>query len=223
VEVGGVEPGAHRAHLDRRVPQLGREPAGEGVDEGLGRGVRVGQSERRQRSRGPDLVVGALVLDTILTGASGAGPSRLSGGGGMSATKLLVLGIVHLSGGAHGYQVRSELQGWGAEIWAKIKPGSIYHALKKAAADGLLTEHAEPGSSGPDRVLYRATARGRDEIVELVRDGLRRTHDPTMLDAAITMLPMLTRADAIAHVNERVARLEAELVEQATGWENPTP
>jgi hypothetical protein len=28
----------------------------------------------------------------------------------MSATKLLVLGIVHLSGGAHGYQVRSELQ-----------------------------------------------------------------------------------------------------------------
>jgi hypothetical protein len=28
----------------------------------------------------------------------------------MSATKLLVLGIVHLSGGAHEYQVRSELQ-----------------------------------------------------------------------------------------------------------------
>ncbi|GGM44482.1 PadR family transcriptional regulator [Promicromonospora citrea] len=141
----------------------------------------------------------------------------------MSATRLLVLGVVHLSGGAHGYQVRSELQSWGAETWAKIKPGSIYHALKKAAADGLLTEHAEPGSSGPERVLYRATARGRDEIVELVRDGLRRTHDPTMLDAAITMLPMLTRADAIAHVNERVARLEAELVGQAKGWENPEP
>jgi DNA-binding PadR family transcriptional regulator len=130
---------------------------------------------------------------------------------------------VHLSGGAHGYQVRSELQSWGAEIWARIKPGSIYHALKKAAADGLLTEHAEPGNSGPERVLYRATARGRDEIVELVRDGLRRTHDPTMLDAAIAMLPMLTRTDAIAHVNERVARLEAELVGQAKGWENPNP
>lgn len=141
----------------------------------------------------------------------------------MSATKLLVLGVVHLSGGAHGYQVRSELQSWGAEIWAKIKPGSIYHALKKAAADGLLTEHAEPGNSGPERVLYRATARGRDEIVELVRDGLRRTHDPAMLDASIAMLPMLTRTDAIAHVDERIARLEAELVGQAKGWENPNP
>ena len=141
----------------------------------------------------------------------------------MSATKLLALGIVHLSGGAHGYQVRSELQSWRAEIWAKIKPGSIYHALKKAAADGLLTEHAEPGNSGPERVLYRVTARGRDEIVELVRDGLRRTHDPTMLNASIAMLPMLTRTDAIAHVNERVARLEAELVEQAKWREHPNP
>src|SRR5690349_18801395 len=141
----------------------------------------------------------------------------------MSATKLLALGIVHLSGGAHGYQVRSELQSWRAEIWAKIKPGSIYHALKKAAADGFLTEHAEPGNSGPERVLYRVTARGRDEIVELVRDGLQRTHDPIMLNASIAMLPMLTRTDAIAHVNERVASLEAELVEQAKWREHPNP
>jgi len=141
----------------------------------------------------------------------------------MSATRLLVLGIVHLSGGAHGYQVRSELQSWRAEIWAKIKPGSVYHALKKAAADGLLTERVEPGKSGPERTLYQATDRGREEIVELVRDGLRRTHDPTMLNASIAMLPMLTRADAIVHVNERVARLEAELVEQTKWRENPNP
>ncbi|MFE6735410.1 PadR family transcriptional regulator [Microbacterium sp. NPDC057650] len=145
----------------------------------------------------------------------------VSRGGRTSATKLLVLGVVHLSGGAHGYQVRSELQGWGAESWAKIKPGSIYHALKKAAADGLLTEHAEPGNSGPERVLYRATARGREEMVELVREGLRRTHDQDMLNASIAMLPMLTRTDAIAHVDERVARLEAELAVQAKWRDHP--
>ena len=57
-------------------------------------------------------------------------------------------------------------------------------------------------------------------MVELVRDGLRRTHDPAMLNASIAMLPMLTRTDAIEHVNERVARLEAELVEQAKWWED---
>ena len=46
-------------------------------------------------------------------------------------------------------------------------------------------------------------------MVELVRDGSRRTHDPDMLNASIAMLLMLTRTDAIAQVNERVARLEA--------------
>jgi hypothetical protein len=44
-----------------------------------------------------------------------------------------------------------------------------------------------------------------------------------MLNASIAMLPMLTRTDAIAHVDERVARLEAELVEQATWREHPNP
>jgi hypothetical protein len=58
-------------------------------------------------------------------------------------------------------------------------------------------------------------------MVELVRDGLRRTHDPDMLNASIAMLPMLTRTDAIAHINERVARLEAELVVQAKWREHP--
>jgi hypothetical protein len=42
-----------------------------------------------------------------------------------------------------------------------------------------------------------------------------------MLNASIAMLPMLTRSDAIAHVSERVARLEAELVVQAEWREHP--
>ena len=73
---------------------------------------------------------------------------------------------------------------------------------------------------GPGYALSRPLC-AQAEIVELVRDGLRRTHDPAMLNASIAMLPMLTRTDAIAHVNERVARLEAELVEQAKWREHP--
>ena len=116
-------------------------------------------------------------------------------------------------------QVRYELQSWGVESWAKIKPGSIYHALKKAAADGLPHRTRRAGNSGPERVLYRATARGRDEIVELVRDGLRRTHDPAMLNVH----RHVAHADqdrCHRALNER-SRLEAELVVQAKWWEHP--
>ncbi|MFK4273910.1 PadR family transcriptional regulator, partial [Streptomyces milbemycinicus] len=46
----------------------------------------------------------------------------------MSAIRLLVLGAVRQHGRAHGYQVRNDLEFWGAHEWSNAKPGSIYHA-----------------------------------------------------------------------------------------------
>ncbi|HEY8987049.1 MAG TPA: PadR family transcriptional regulator, partial [Streptomyces sp.] len=44
----------------------------------------------------------------------------------MSAIRLLVLNAVRQHGRAHGYQVRSDLEYWGAHEWSNAKPGSIY-------------------------------------------------------------------------------------------------
>ena len=41
-------------------------------------------------------------------------------------------------GRAHGYQVRNDLEFWGAHEWSNAKPGSIYHALKQMAKQGLV-------------------------------------------------------------------------------------
>ncbi|NEE20007.1 PadR family transcriptional regulator, partial [Streptomyces sp. SID7499] len=54
----------------------------------------------------------------------------------MSAIRLLVLGAVRMHGRAHGYQVRNDLEYWGAHEWSNAKPGSIYHALKQMAKQG---------------------------------------------------------------------------------------
>ncbi|MDQ3403801.1 MAG: PadR family transcriptional regulator [Actinomycetota bacterium] len=94
----------------------------------------------------------------------------------MSATRMLVLGVIHGSGQAHGYQVRTELMSWKAEEWARIKPGSIYHAIRKAAADGFLDAvPQERGDSGPERTAYRITESGVDEMRKLVREVLGRS------------------------------------------------
>jgi DNA-binding PadR family transcriptional regulator len=108
--------------------------------------------------------------------------------------------------------VRQELATWRAETWANVKPGSIYHALKKAARDGLVDEVGpEPGNSGPDRVRYRITESGRHEMVTLVRDALRKPNDNLSLNAAIALMPALPRADAIDALESRVAELESSL------------
>lgn len=66
----------------------------------------------------------------------------------MTAVALLVLGAIHRRGRAHGYQVRADLESWAAHEWATAKLGSIYHALKAMAAQGLLraTSRAMPGA-----------------------------------------------------------------------------
>ncbi|GLW92858.1 PadR family transcriptional regulator [Actinokineospora globicatena] len=125
----------------------------------------------------------------------------------MSATRMLVLGLAFWAGKAHGYQIRAELQSWRADSWARIKPGSLYHALRKAVADGLLVDAPEQGDGGPDRTVYSITPAGREELTRLVRSGLSTPGDPWMLNAAIAMLPTLERADAITQVNTRIEAL----------------
>jgi DNA-binding PadR family transcriptional regulator len=127
----------------------------------------------------------------------------------VSATRLLVLGVLRMHGRAHGYLIRSELLSWGAEEWANVKFGSIYHALRQMAKENLLksTEIAD----WPGRVDYEITPAGVDEFLRLLRDALRhRDYRPDILGAALIMLPALPRDEAIALLRERLAALAVE-------------
>ncbi|MEV6109686.1 PadR family transcriptional regulator [Streptomyces sp. NPDC051940] len=129
----------------------------------------------------------------------------------MSATRLLVLGAVRRHGRAHGYQVRNDLEYWGADDWANVKPGSIYHALKQMAKQGLLYAHdvAPSTAGGPPRVEYELTPEGDAEYFALLRESLRR-HDQKIdyLTAGVGFVVDLPRAEAIALLKERVQAME---------------
>ncbi|MBB5953552.1 DNA-binding PadR family transcriptional regulator [Saccharothrix tamanrassetensis] len=139
----------------------------------------------------------------------------------MSATRLLVLGVVRGYGRAHGYLIGNDLMSWGAGEWANVKWGSIYHALKQLTKDGCLTDETVP----PARTDYVLTAKGEQEFRRLLRDALRRPETrPDMLAAGLALLPSLTRADAVALLHERLAALESRrdtAREQAAGWGEP--
>jgi len=130
----------------------------------------------------------------------------------VSATRLLVLGVVKLAGQAHGYQVRRELLEWGADRWANCQPGSIYHALKKAARDGMLEAVGETSEVGPDRTCYRLTALGEEEFSHLLRQALTDP-DPKnqTVAAALSFLPLLSRDEAIRLLGFRIRMLESEV------------
>ncbi|MEW5537312.1 PadR family transcriptional regulator [Streptomyces cyaneofuscatus] len=125
----------------------------------------------------------------------------------MSAIRLLVLGAVRMHGRAHGYQVRNDLEYWGAHEWSNAKPGSIYHALKQMAKQGLLLAHetAPSTAGGPPRTEYEVTEEGLAEYRTLLRDAIR-SYDQNLdvLSAAIGFIVDLPRDEAIELLKERV-------------------
>ncbi|MEU3265211.1 MULTISPECIES: PadR family transcriptional regulator [unclassified Streptomyces] len=125
----------------------------------------------------------------------------------MSAIRLLVLGAVRMHGRAHGYQVRNDLEYWGAHEWSNAKPGSIYHALKQMAKQGLLLAHetAPSTAGGPPRTEYEVTEEGLAEYRTLLRDAIR-SYDQNLdvLSAAIGFIVDLPRDEAVALLKERV-------------------
>lgn len=129
----------------------------------------------------------------------------------MSAVRLLVLGAVRRRDRAHGYQVRADLESWGAHEWAGVKSGSIYHALKAMTADGLLLAHeTTPSTSGgPPRIEYETTDAGDEAYFGLLRSALSQ-RDPRMdvLAAAVGLIDDLPRAEAIALLRQRANAME---------------
>lgn len=130
---------------------------------------------------------------------------------GLSAIRLLVLGAVRQHGRAHGYQVRNDLEYWGAHEWSNAKPGSIYHALKQMAKQGLLLAHESAPSTagGPPRTEYEITGSGTSEYFTLLRAALT-SYDQSVdvLSAGIGFIVDLERSEAVALLQERVAAIE---------------
>lgn len=129
----------------------------------------------------------------------------------MSVIRLLVLGAVRRHGRAHGYQVRSDLEYWGAHEWSHAKPGSIYHALKQMAKQGLLTAYdsAPSAAGGPPRTVYRITEAGTAEYFALLRGALTAYDEkPDLLSAGIGFMVDLPRAEAVDLLGRRLAAIE---------------
>ncbi|MEV6309430.1 PadR family transcriptional regulator [Streptomyces sp. NPDC051840] len=129
----------------------------------------------------------------------------------MSVIRLLVLGAVRRHGRAHGYQVRSDLEYWGAHEWSTAKPGSIYHALKQMAKQGLLLAHevAPSTAGGPPRTEYEITGRGTEEFFALLRSSLTSyDRGVEVLSAGIGFIVELERAEAVALLERRIAAIE---------------
>src|SRR5215467_5997670 len=104
-------------------------------------------------------------------------------------TRLFVLGLLARRP-MSGYEIQLILQFSRTEQWVGILPGSVYHALKKLASEGLVVLQATEHAGNRSKAIYAITQAGEEEFRQILRETWRMPtlHFPSGLYAALSFL-----------------------------------
>lgn len=141
---------------------------------------------------------------------AGASASSIRGDW-LKPVRLLVLGALRRRGRAHGYQVRADLEAWGAHEWSTATSGSVYHALKSMAGQGFLAtyETVPSDAGGPPRIEYQLTGKGEKEYFDLLRQSLSAPQPSLdVLAAAVGLIEDLPRDQALQMLRDRAHAMD---------------
>lgn len=126
------------------------------------------------------------------------------------SVRLYVLGVLN-ERDAHGYEIKNMAREADLSHWTDIGYGSIYHALRRLEDEGLIEEVAlEQAGAYPQRTVYRITAEGRRELIQLLRETCRTVIEPKYpIDLALVFIGQLPPEERVALLRERLRTLEA--------------
>jgi DNA-binding PadR family transcriptional regulator len=130
----------------------------------------------------------------------------------MNSTRLFVLGSLARGGPMHGHQIRREAQIDRTELWANVNPGSLYGALHRMEAEGVIRAlRTEQEGNRPARTIYEITQEGRAEMMAQRDEALQHTRlRPDPVDLALQFTSDLSEEDLRAVIQERRIALAAE-------------
>jgi DNA-binding PadR family transcriptional regulator len=126
-----------------------------------------------------------------------------------STTRMLALGMLR-DRPMHGYEITQVITQGALDRWAPVLPGSIYHALAKMEAEGLVRTHAEERTGDRLRKIYAITPAGTAELTNLVRHALTEPPHDLRSDLALATLWMTLLAPEQARGALREARAKLE-------------
>lgn len=143
----------------------------------------------------------------------------------MSSIRLFILDALARHGEVHGHQLRLLAEQEHVHLWTDISVGALYGAIKRLAAEDLVTELRTERTGGyPERVVYGITEAGRRSLAELQRTTAEQVAvKPDPFDLALSR-PDPGRLDALGDlVAGRLDQLETLLSEARQQLERARP
>jgi len=137
----------------------------------------------------------------------------------MNPTRLFVLGALARHGPMYGHQIRRNARMGRADLWSDVRPGSLYGALHRLEAEGLIvTVRTEQPGNLPARTVYAITAEGQRELRALRAEALTEVGPrPDPVDLALVMSGDLDADVLRAEVQAIAAAAQAAEVEIVGG------
>ena len=133
----------------------------------------------------------------------------------MSSIRLFILDSFARHGAMHGHQLRLQAEEEHVQLWTDITVGSLYGAIKRLAAEGLIEEiRVEREGNFPERQVYAITSAGLENLARLRRDQLAElAFKPDPFDLALTRLDPATLPELPAVIAGRMAAFRTRLKE----------
>ncbi len=123
-----------------------------------------------------------------------------------------MLGALARRGPMYGHQIRRDARMDRADLWSDVRPGSLYNALHRLAAEGLIepVRTEQPGNL-PARTVYAITAEGHRELRALRAEALQEVAlPPDPVDLALVMSADLDAGVLRGYVEDRIRALSAQ-------------
>lgn len=136
-----------------------------------------------------------------------------------------MLGALARRGPMYGHQLRRDARMDRAGQWSDVRPGSLYGALHRLAAEGLIEPvRTEQAGHLPARTVYAITAEGQRELRALRGEALAEVGPrPDPVDLALAMSSDLDTEVLRGYMQDRIGVLTAQAAQVAHHTERAWP
>jgi DNA-binding PadR family transcriptional regulator len=130
----------------------------------------------------------------------------------VNPTRLFILGALTKHGPMYGHQLRRDARLDRTQMWSEVRPGSLYGALHRLAAEGLIEPlRTEQDGQLPARTVYGITPEGTRELRVLRAEALHAVRiQPDPVDLALAMSGELGEDTLRGYFEDRVRALTAQ-------------
>lgn len=149
--------------------------------------------------------------------------------GRVNPTRLFVLAALAKHGPMYGHQIRRDARIDRTDLWSEVKAGSLYLALHKLEAEGLIEAvRTEQVGKMPARTVFAITAEGRRELLALRAEALREVVlRPDPVDLALALSADLDEDSLRGFIASRREALSSRMAsltrEREQKWPDQTP